>query len=104
MTDDAPRTVASPCVGVCSIDRETRFCLGCWRSMEEIAHWSRYDDPKRLAVIETLRQRQSEAGECGQRELAYRSSYHCLVPSLCGDRMGKSRWVTFKSNFGARSA
>ena len=62
MTDDAPRTVASPCVGVCSIDRETRFCLGCWRSMEEIAHWSRYDDPKRLAVIETLRQRQSEAG------------------------------------------
>lgn len=55
-------TVASPCVGVCSIDRETRFCLGCWRSMEEIAHWSRYDDPKRLEVLEALRQRQTEAG------------------------------------------
>jgi len=62
MTEEAPRTVASPCVGVCSIDRETRFCLGCWRSMEEIAHWSRYDDGKRLEVLETLRQRQSEAG------------------------------------------
>lgn len=65
MTSDAPRppaTVASPCVGVCSIDRETRFCLGCWRSMEEIAHWSRYDDPRRLEVLEALRQRQSEAG------------------------------------------
>lgn len=57
-----PATVASPCVGVCSIDRETRFCLGCWRSMEEIAHWSRYDDPKRLEVLEALRQRQTEAG------------------------------------------
>lgn len=55
-------TVASPCVGVCSIDRETRFCLGCWRSMEEIAHWSRYDDPRRLEVLDTLRQRQTEAG------------------------------------------
>ncbi len=65
MTSDAPRppaTVASPCVGVCSIDRETRFCLGCWRSMEEIAHWSRYDDPRRLEVLEALRERQSEAG------------------------------------------
>ncbi|MDF1793812.1 MAG: DUF1289 domain-containing protein [Thalassobaculaceae bacterium] len=65
MTSEPPRpaaTVASPCVGVCSIDRETRFCLGCFRSMEEIAHWSRYDDTKRLDVIEALRQRQTEAG------------------------------------------
>lgn len=65
MTSEIPRpaaTIASPCVGVCSIDRETRFCLGCFRSMEEIAHWSRYDDPKRLEVIEALRQRQTEAG------------------------------------------
>lgn len=56
------RTIASPCVGVCSIDRETRFCLGCWRTIEEIAHWSRYEDPKRLEVLDALRERQSEAG------------------------------------------
>lgn len=71
MTNDAPRppaTVASPCVGVCSIDRETRFCLGCWRSMEEIAHWSRYDDPKRLEVLEALRGRQSATGVNRRRE------------------------------------
>ncbi len=63
MTNELPRAnVPSPCVGVCQIDRETRFCLGCWRSMEEIAHWSRYDDPTRLEVIERLRQRQDAAG------------------------------------------
>jgi hypothetical protein len=72
MTSDTspPRpaaTVPSPCVGVCSIDRETRFCLGCYRSMEEIAHWSRYDDARRLEVIEALRQRQTEAGENRRR-------------------------------------
>lgn len=74
MTDTPPRpapavhaTVASPCVGVCSIDRETRFCLGCWRSMEEIAHWSRYDDARRLEVLEALRQRQTAAGENRRR-------------------------------------
>lgn len=61
-------TVPSPCVGVCSIDRETRFCLGCFRSMEEIAHWSRYDDARRLQVVEALRQRQTEAGENRRRE------------------------------------
>lgn len=59
---EMPRTVASPCVGVCQIDRETRFCLGCWRTIEEIAQWSRYGDPQRLAVLEQLRERQRAAG------------------------------------------
>jgi len=55
-------TIASPCVGVCQIDRETKFCLGCWRTLQEIAHWSRYDDTERLAVLDRLRARQTEAG------------------------------------------
>ncbi|NQW09621.1 MAG: DUF1289 domain-containing protein [Alphaproteobacteria bacterium] len=58
----AARTIASPCVGVCQIDRDTGFCLGCWRTLKEIAHWARYDDPERLTVLEALRQRQTEAG------------------------------------------
>lgn len=62
-----PRTIASPCVGVCQIDRETRFCLGCWRTIEEIAHWSRYGDPQRLDVLERLRERQRAAGQDRRR-------------------------------------
>ncbi len=64
---DPPRTIASPCVGVCQIDRDTRFCLGCWRTIEEIAHWSRYGDPQRLAVLERLRDRQGAAGQDRRR-------------------------------------
>lgn len=64
---DGPRTIASPCVGVCQIDRDTRFCLGCWRTIEEIAHWSRYADPQRLEVLERLRERQRAAGQDRRR-------------------------------------
>jgi hypothetical protein len=64
---DVPRTIASPCVGVCQIDRETRFCLGCWRTIEEIAHWARYGDPQRLEVLERLRERQGAAGQDRRR-------------------------------------
>lgn len=64
---DVPRTIASPCVGVCQIDRDTRFCLGCWRTIEEIAHWSRYGDPQRLEVLERLRERQRQAGQDRRR-------------------------------------
>ena len=48
---DIPRTIASPCVGVCQIYRDTRFCLGCFRTIAEIAHWSRYGDPERIEVL-----------------------------------------------------
>ena len=64
---DAPRTIASPCVGVCQIDRDTKFCLGCWRTIEEIAHLSRYPDPQRLEVLERLRERQRDAGQDRRR-------------------------------------
>lgn len=64
---EVPRTIASPCVGVCQIDRDTRFCLGCWRTIEEIAHWSRYGDPQRLEVLERLRERQRDAGQDRRR-------------------------------------
>lgn len=75
-TDPGPRpaTVPSPCVGVCQIDRETRYCLGCWRKLEEIAHWSRYDDPKRLAVLDMLRERQSSAGVNRRRQTRRRAA------------------------------
>ena len=33
--------IESPCVKLCAIHPETRLCLGCARSMEEIAAWGR---------------------------------------------------------------
>ena len=60
---DRPQSsVPSPCVGVCQIHRDTGYCLGCWRTMKEIAGWARLDDPERRLVLEALRSRQAEAG------------------------------------------
>ena len=32
-------STASPCIGVCRIDEGSRLCLGCARSLGEIAAW-----------------------------------------------------------------
>jgi len=60
MDQDFP--LASPCVGVCQINAKTKFCLGCFRTLREVAHWSRYSDDEKREVLAALRQRQSDAG------------------------------------------
>ena len=40
--------IPSPCIGVCQINSKTKFCLGCWRSLREVAHWSRYSGTEKL--------------------------------------------------------
>ena len=54
--------IPSPCVGVCQINSKTKFCLGCWRSLREVAHWSRYSRAEKLAVVDSIKQRQADAG------------------------------------------
>ena len=54
--------ISSPCVGVCQINAKTKLCLGCWRTLREVAHWSRYSADEKLAVLGSLHQRQEEAG------------------------------------------
>lgn len=44
----------SPCVGVCRLDEETGFCLGCARTGEEIAGWKEASPRDRRAVWEAL--------------------------------------------------
>ena len=34
-----PRAVATPCVMVCAVDGESGLCLGCFRTLREIACW-----------------------------------------------------------------
>lgn len=59
-SDDFP--VASPCVSVCSVDGRTGFCLGCWRTLKEIAQWGRLSNEERRGVLRAIRERQAEAG------------------------------------------
>ena len=44
----------SPCVDVCEIDRATGLCLGCRRTIEEIACWSAMTSTERRRIMEEL--------------------------------------------------
>jgi hypothetical protein len=36
------------------MDAERRYCLGCGRTLDEIARWTEMSDAERAAVIEAL--------------------------------------------------
>lgn len=50
-------TIESPCILVCTIDTETGFCLGCARTLDEIARWSSMSAEERMAVLALLSDR-----------------------------------------------
>jgi uncharacterized protein len=52
----------TPCIAVCMIDPKTNLCLGCGRTLPEIARWHRMDSAERLAVMADLAARMAEAG------------------------------------------
>lgn len=56
--------VPSPCVNVCRMDAHSGWCEGCWRSIDEIAAWSRLDEAARRALWPVLMRRQV-AGPAG---------------------------------------
>ncbi len=46
--------VASPCNDVCRIDENSGRCLGCCRTLDEIARWSTMSDAHKRAVLDAL--------------------------------------------------
>lgn len=42
--------VDSPCVKICVVHPEARICIGCHRSIDEIARWSKMTSDERAAV------------------------------------------------------
>ncbi len=53
----SPPTVPSPCVSLCKMDMERRYCMGCLRTIEEIVAWSKADDDYKRAVWAELPRR-----------------------------------------------
>lgn len=57
-----PRAVKTPCVKVCIVDGASGCCLGCARTLKEIADWGRYTDAEREAIMGALPGRWSRVG------------------------------------------
>ncbi|BEV08970.1 DUF1289 domain-containing protein [Methylophilus glucosoxydans] len=51
--------IASPCVGVCSMDEVSGFCQGCFRTLEEIRQWWDLDNAAKAEVIKTAAAREA---------------------------------------------
>ena len=49
-----PRPIRTPCVQVCAIDGDSGLCLGCFRSLAEIAGWSKLTDEDRATIMGEL--------------------------------------------------
>lgn len=59
MSDDIWKRdeIASPCVKVCVIHPVERICAGCYRTVDEIAGWSRMAAEERARIMDELPQR-----------------------------------------------
>lgn len=51
-----PVAVASPCVDICRLDAQG-LCIGCRRTLSEIAEWSQASDARRMEILGALKTR-----------------------------------------------
>jgi predicted Fe-S protein YdhL (DUF1289 family) len=63
--DAGPEPVRSPCNNICRIDDATGWCVGCGRTLDEIARWGATDDADRNRVMAQLAARMASSRGCG---------------------------------------
>jgi predicted Fe-S protein YdhL (DUF1289 family) len=49
--------VPSPCIGICKMDEERKWCSGCFRSIPELTAWSTASADSKRAVWREIKQR-----------------------------------------------
>ena len=59
--------IKTPCVKVCVVDGQTNNCLGCGRTLGEIAQWARFSDAERDTVLALLPARIEALKAAGKR-------------------------------------
>lgn len=61
MNDDIwkRQEIESPCVKVCVLHPDAGICLGCYRTRDEIAMWSRMSPEARREIMDGLEDRKS---------------------------------------------
>lgn len=54
-----PKPIATPCIKVCVVDGESGLCMGCYRTLAEVASWSGIDEETRRSIMADLPMRRS---------------------------------------------
>jgi len=52
---------STPCVQICVVDPRSKLCIGCGRTVGEIASWPRLDEAARHVIMAQLDARLLEA-------------------------------------------
>lgn len=60
----------SPCNKVCVMDADSRYCLGCARTLDEIARWGEMTEAKRRQVMAKLPARRAKRPSASPTEAA----------------------------------
>jgi uncharacterized protein len=55
--------VPSPCLSVCRMDPASELCDGCFRTLDEIAAWSRLGDEAKRQVWQAIAVRAGKASK-----------------------------------------
>jgi uncharacterized protein len=53
MAEPAP-PIETPCLRICMVDGMSSQCVGCGRTLKEIAQWSRFTPQERRAIMDQL--------------------------------------------------
>jgi len=61
-----PPPVESPCNDICRVDEASGLCLGCARTIDEIAAWGAATDVERRAILALLPERLERLWATGQ--------------------------------------
>ena len=52
------KTVDSPCINVCTYDEEEEFCIGCYRTKQELQDWLIMTREQKLKTLKKIEERQ----------------------------------------------
>ena len=47
----------SPCKSICVMDTKSDMCVGCKRTIHEIARWPMMNDDERRTIVDSLKAR-----------------------------------------------
>jgi hypothetical protein len=54
MAEPPAATIESPCINVCMVDGESGLCVGCHRTLAEIARWGALPSDERQRIMAAL--------------------------------------------------
>jgi predicted Fe-S protein YdhL (DUF1289 family) len=54
--------IETPCIKICTLDARQGFCLGCGRTVDEIANWAAMSAGERRRIMGELPERQATLG------------------------------------------